>query len=583
MHGSNAFLAFLNTKARCALWAMGISGLLPLLKEIQHETHVEVYRGKTVGIDAYVWLHRGAYACATELALGRPTSRYIAYAMHRIRMLQHYGVRPYVVFDGAHLPSKAGTEAQRAARRREHRMRGLQLHTEKRSSAARDAFVRSIDITPVMAYELVKQLRAHAIPYIVAPYEADAQLAYLEKEGVIDAIITEDSDLLVYGCRTVLFKLDTYGSCVEIRRDHFQNIKQLDMRGWSHKEFRQMAILSGCDYLPSIAGMGLKNAHKFLRKYESIEQVIRALNLEGRWHVPASYAADFERAEFTFEHQRVYDPTQRFLTTLAPLPENVREDLVACIGASLTPEDACAIAHGDLCPITRRRFAQPMMATTAPSQPAQPTLRTFFNTPKTLKSSGRADSSSSTTTAASLFDATAASSPCTSPAHSADEACDGAASPASSHARGSDTDPCISSPVSSPPRPSSPPQPMHSTPAPSKLAKAASTTTPAPGLAWQTSTTPDDDMARRTAWFQRFKYSGTRPRHIVLPGTSPPTPGAHDTPSKRLPLGQKRACPASTLSRTSPTKRPAVFDTPSRVNTTLSGSAKLLQFQYRES
>ena len=29
-------------------------------------------------------------------------------------MLQHYGVKPYFVFDGAHLPSKAGTEKERA-------------------------------------------------------------------------------------------------------------------------------------------------------------------------------------------------------------------------------------------------------------------------------------------------------------------------------------------------------------------------------------------------------------------------------------------------------------------------------------
>lgn len=32
------------------------------------------YRGKTLGIDAYVWLHRGAYGCAQDLAMGRPTT-----------------------------------------------------------------------------------------------------------------------------------------------------------------------------------------------------------------------------------------------------------------------------------------------------------------------------------------------------------------------------------------------------------------------------------------------------------------------------------------------------------------------------
>ena len=37
----------------------------------------------------------------------------------------------------------------------------------------------------------------------MAPYEADAQLAYLMKAGIAQAIISEDSDLLVYGCQKV--------------------------------------------------------------------------------------------------------------------------------------------------------------------------------------------------------------------------------------------------------------------------------------------------------------------------------------------------------------------------------------------
>lgn len=37
----------------------------------------------------------------------------------------------------------------------------------------------------------------------MAPYEADAQLAYLQKEGLVDLVITEDSDMLVFGCKRV--------------------------------------------------------------------------------------------------------------------------------------------------------------------------------------------------------------------------------------------------------------------------------------------------------------------------------------------------------------------------------------------
>jgi exonuclease-1 len=56
---------------------MGISGLLPLLKLIHRQRHLSEFAGETVAVDAYVWLHRGAYACASELALGKPTHKYV--------------------------------------------------------------------------------------------------------------------------------------------------------------------------------------------------------------------------------------------------------------------------------------------------------------------------------------------------------------------------------------------------------------------------------------------------------------------------------------------------------------------------
>ena len=38
---------------------MGITGLLPLLKNITEPIHVKEYAGKTLAIDASSWLHKG--------------------------------------------------------------------------------------------------------------------------------------------------------------------------------------------------------------------------------------------------------------------------------------------------------------------------------------------------------------------------------------------------------------------------------------------------------------------------------------------------------------------------------------------
>lgn len=48
-----------------------------------------------------------------------------------------------------------------------------------------------------------QECRGVGVECIVAPYEADAQLTYLQKEGIVDYIISEDSDMLVFGCTRV--------------------------------------------------------------------------------------------------------------------------------------------------------------------------------------------------------------------------------------------------------------------------------------------------------------------------------------------------------------------------------------------
>ena len=37
---------------------------------------------------------------------------------------------------------------------------------------------------------------------IVAPYEADSQLAFLSRNNIVDAILTEDSDLFIFEANT---------------------------------------------------------------------------------------------------------------------------------------------------------------------------------------------------------------------------------------------------------------------------------------------------------------------------------------------------------------------------------------------
>ena len=274
--------------------------------------------------------------------------------MHRVRMLIHFGITPYLVFDGDNLPSKASVEGARAQGREEHKKKGLELYNSRKKGLAYSEFQKAVDITPRMARQLIDELKKMNVRYVVAPYEADAQLAFLEKKGIIDAILSEDSDLLVYGAKKLITKLDQYGDCVEIRRSDFAACRDMSLAGFTDHDFRHMAILSGCDYLSSISKMGLKTAHSYVRKYKTVEKVIRMLEFENKFDVPPGYLDRFYRAERTFLHHRVFCPIEKRLVHLTELEHDLQGKDMPYLGAALTPDVAIGVACGELDPTTKR-------------------------------------------------------------------------------------------------------------------------------------------------------------------------------------------------------------------------------------
>ncbi|KAF9081125.1 Rad2 nuclease [Mortierella sp. AD031] len=343
---------------------MGIQGLLPLLKSIERPVHLRDYAGKTLAVDGYVWLHKGAFSCAQELCLGQPTQKYVSYFMRKIEMFKFFGVKPYVVFDGGYLPSKASTEQERLSRREESKKQALELHRAGKSKQAVDQFRKCVDVTPEMAFEVIQALKAAGVDFVVAPYEADAQLCYLEKHGIVDGIVTEDSDLLVFGCKKVIFKLDQYGAGTEILFEKFSRVKEVSFQDWTLTEIRHMCILSGCDYLPSIPGMGLKTAQRLLRKYKTFDKVLRHLRMENTsMKIQSDYESEFRKADLTFLYARVYDPITESMVHLNPIPEDLQElmhtEEYDFLGPPLEPTMMQGIAAGKINPIDKTALSAP--------------------------------------------------------------------------------------------------------------------------------------------------------------------------------------------------------------------------------
>lgn len=68
--------------------------------------------------------------------------------------------------------------------------------------------------------------------------------------------------------------MDEFGDGTLVDLDDLPKLKDLKMHEFTLEKFRHMCILSGCDYLPSIKGIGLKTANKLVRKHSTITKVL---------------------------------------------------------------------------------------------------------------------------------------------------------------------------------------------------------------------------------------------------------------------------------------------------------------------
>ena len=343
----------------CQASNMGIPGLLLALKDITKKKHIREYADMTVGVDVSCWLHKGVYSCSEKLCKGEPTTQYVDYCIKCIRALQMHHITPLIVFDGGLLPAKEATESERREKRSTALKQALEYDRKGDKTMARQHFVRAVDVTPWMCRKLMDRLDKMAVSYVVAPYEADAQLAYLFRTGQVDVVMTEDSDLLPYGCEKVMYKWDKdsgMGDEIDLRHAML-NSRKLNMQNWTRDQFLVMCIFAGCDYLSSLKGVAITKAYHLVNKYKTPRRILRQIRFEAKSIIPAEYLANFESAMLTFRHARVWDPRAECLVYLTDIAKELDPEKLDFLGPTIPRDIARKVCQGVIDPITRAPFA----------------------------------------------------------------------------------------------------------------------------------------------------------------------------------------------------------------------------------
>lgn len=185
---------------------MGITNLLITLKNKITIRNISYFENKRIAIDTYSWIHKSLYGSINKLLEDSNSESWIIYCLNLIDMLLFYSIEVILIFDGKELPAKFKTEKIREKNRLKNYEEGMKLKEKGDEIGGRSLLARSIDVTPKMAAKLIKICRKYrpTVKCIVAPYEADAQLAFLSRNNLVDLVISEDSDCIPYQCKEVI-------------------------------------------------------------------------------------------------------------------------------------------------------------------------------------------------------------------------------------------------------------------------------------------------------------------------------------------------------------------------------------------
>lgn len=280
---------------------MGIKNLSKFLRdtcpEIFQEIHISEFAYKKVAVDTSLYMYHYKAILAENWLSG---------FVKLVALLRQYNVHCVFIYDTKAPMEKTEERKERASSREklEERLDLLQdamqkYHTEgvidkllfefqsKRKlniptlsgknifnekgveEAIKNMSRQVFSITPE-DFSLTKQLfDILDVPYFSAPMEAETMCSDLCIQGKVDAVMSEDTDVLAYGTPVFLTKINGLnGSCVKI--EYQDLLEKLNVKS---DEFLDFCIMCGTDYNKNIFRVGPKKAFELISRFENIETI----------------------------------------------------------------------------------------------------------------------------------------------------------------------------------------------------------------------------------------------------------------------------------------------------------------------
>lgn len=251
----------------------------------KEDVDLKVLSGKKVGIDAYVMIYqmlariRMAEQGGQEFSFqGNITSHLIGIFNRSLYLLEN-GLKVCAIMDGPPVQMKERVLNERAHRKEEAEKRRLEALEEDDMEAANKFAQASISVTEQILEDTKKLFDLLGIPVINAVHDAEAQIAMMIRNNVLDSCVSQDYDAFAFGASHVIRNLSVSqrrvigGRTIVVTPEQYYLDKILSGLDISRDQLILAGILIGTDFNNGVKGVGPKTALKLVKQYPTIDEL----------------------------------------------------------------------------------------------------------------------------------------------------------------------------------------------------------------------------------------------------------------------------------------------------------------------
>jgi flap endonuclease-1 len=253
---------------------MGVKNLMSILKDFAPTSIttrlLNTFTGQTWAIDASIFCYKFMYNPKAKKPNNHINGFYCLF-----NMLYKNGIRCIMIFDGKSPDLKMSTIKDRKQIRNDLKERVSLLKSDGKIEEANNLEKRIISFPENIYDDIYNLCQLMDVPIYRAEYEADYLCSKLYKEGKVQGVVSNDTDMLMYNVGSLIRNLD-YTDEVE----HIDLNLALSIMDIKYPQFVQLCMMCGTDFNKGISGYGKSTSYQYIKNNKFSNNIFNNLDVD---------------------------------------------------------------------------------------------------------------------------------------------------------------------------------------------------------------------------------------------------------------------------------------------------------------